>query len=200
VLRSVKELDVVDTMSNGSNRRSFRFGKPSERFRARWQARAGSKAKWVRHRSLTHGAIVTVAILGLTAFAAPTSYLSARVTPGAAGSNIQNLARCVTVGDSARVGCPRAASAQKAAPGIAYEAGKGVGPDRNHTRQLFRASATDISGTIYDDVAATRKGGKGSLVPVDTGLKVGSLREAGKRLKESRLLLNTPRQARLASP
>lgn len=116
---------------------------------------------------------ILAAALSLSACSAPSSYMGVSLTPGAAEPHIQSLARHAQAGDK---------HAQLAL-GIAYEEGKGVAADLKRAHKLYRAAATASGGTIYVYIPATRKGGKGGVMPVNTGPRVEGLAEARERLE-----------------
>lgn len=97
--------------------------------------------------------------------------MGVNLAPGAADQQIQTLARAAMAGDKqAQLGL-----------GIAYEEGKGLPQDPKRARKLYRAAATPSGGTIHVYVPATRKGGKGYLMPVNTGPRAEGLSEAKER-------------------
>jgi hypothetical protein len=126
-----------------------------------------------RRRGTLSGLFVLA--MPLAACAAPASYMGVSFTPGAADPHIQTLARNARAGDK---------HAQLAL-GIAYEEGRGVGANPKRARKLYRAAATDSGGTIYVYVPATRKGGRGYVMPVDMGPRVAGLAEASHQLDVS---------------
>jgi hypothetical protein len=92
--------------------------------------------------------------------------------PGAAASDLQDLARRAQAGDK---------QAQLDL-GIAYEEGNGLPKDSKRARSLYRSAATTSGGTIYVYQPPVKKGGRGGVVPVNVGPVVRGLEAAKLRL------------------
>jgi TPR repeat protein len=109
----------------------------------------------------------------LSACAAPPSYMGISFGPGAAASDLQDLAR-------------RAQAGYKQAQldlGIAYEEGLGTAIDVKKARKLYRKAGADIGSTSWIYVPSVRKGEAGRLAQVNLGLQQSGLREAKARLE-----------------
>jgi hypothetical protein len=108
----------------------------------------------------------------LSACAAPTSYISIGFAPGAAAPELQTLAQRARAGDK---------QAQLDL-GIAYEEGRGVAVDLKRAGQLYSQAAATTGGTIYVYQTSAKKGGRGSVMPVNTGAMIRGLELARVRL------------------
>jgi hypothetical protein len=117
--------------------------------------------------------IIALIALALSACAAPTHYAGVDLRPGSADPTLQTLA------DRARMGSKQA----QLELGIRYEDGIGLPIDRKRARQLYGLAAATTGGTIYVYQAPVRKGGRGSVIPVNTGPVVSGLAAAKERLK-----------------
>jgi hypothetical protein len=124
-------------------------------------------------RALGSLAAALVVSLALGACAAPSSYMGISFIPGAAASDLQDLARRAQAGDK---------HAQLDL-GIAYEEGRGMLPDIKRARHLYRMAATTGGGTIYVYQPPVRTDGRGGVVPVNLGPMVRGLEAAKVRLK-----------------
>jgi TPR repeat protein len=92
--------------------------------------------------------------------------------PGAAASDLQELARRAQAGDK---------QAQLDL-GIAYEEGCGVAVDLKRAEGLYRMAAADSGGTRWVYAPATQKGAAGRVIPVGIGAQRFGVVEAQKRL------------------
>jgi TPR repeat protein len=106
-------------------------------------------------RALGSLAAPLLASLALGACAAPSSYMGISFAPGAAASNLQELARRAQTGDK---------QAQLDL-GVAYEEGRGVAVDVKRAEGLYRMAACDSSGRIWIYVPANGKHSTGKVVP-----------------------------------
>jgi TPR repeat protein len=113
-----------------------------------------------------------LASLALGACAAPSSYMGVSFAPGAAASDLQDLARRAQAGDK---------QAQLDL-GIAFEEGRGMHSDKKRAYQLYRMAAMTSGGMIYVYQPAVKKGGRGGVVSVNFGPIISGLEAAKVRL------------------
>ncbi len=109
----------------------------------------------------------------LDACAAPTSYAGIDLRPGLENTQLQATAQRAQYGDKRAL----------LELGIAYEEGRTVPVDLKRARALYRAAASTTGGTIFVYQPPVRKGGAGSVMPVNMGPVVPGLAEAKARLK-----------------
>jgi hypothetical protein len=108
----------------------------------------------------------------LSSCAAPSSYMGIGFAPGAASPELQALAQRARAGDK---------QAQLDL-GIAFEEGRGVGVDLLRARKLYAQAAATTGGTTYIYAPASKKGGRGSVTPINLGPRAEGLQEAKERL------------------
>jgi hypothetical protein len=113
-----------------------------------------------------------LASLALGACAVPSSYMGISFTPGAAASDLQDLARRAQVGDK---------QAQLDL-GIAYEEGRGVAVDLERAEGLYRMAAANSGGVIWIYSPPVGNGTSGRVIPIDRGKIEGGLLAAKSRL------------------
>lgn len=116
------------------------------------------------------------AFLLLAACAPATGYQGISFAAGAADPTVQSLAR-------------RAAAGDKWAQlelGIRFEEGRGVPMDWRRAQRLYAAASRATGGTIMVYVPPVRPGGRGSVMPMSTGPRIGGLPEARERLEALR--------------
>ena len=67
--------------------------------------------------------------------------------------------------------------------GIAFEEGRSVAHDCKRARKLYRLAAAATGGTTFVYLPPAHKGGRGTMVPINTGPRVAGLDEAKHRLR-----------------
>jgi TPR repeat protein len=122
-------------------------------------------------RAWASQAVPLLASLALGACAAPSSYMGISLEPGAAASDLQDLARRAQAGDK---------QAQLDL-GITYEEGRGVGVDLKRAERLFRIAARPSHQRLIA-VLPMANGAGPSVLAVPSSETVYGLEQAGVRL------------------
>jgi hypothetical protein len=112
-----------------------------------------------------------LASLALTACTAPTSYMGISFAPGAAASDLQDLARRAQAGDK---------QAQLDL-GITYEEGRGVAVDLEWAARLYRVAATDSGGLTWATIPGGKRG-RAAVYSFQSGPRITGLKDAKRRL------------------
>jgi TPR repeat protein len=117
-------------------------------------------------------AAALLASLALGACAAPSSYMGISFIPGAAASDLQDLAQRAQAGDKlAQLNL-----------GIAFEEGRDVAADNVSARKLYLAAANNSGGSKWIYQPSVVHGQPGRVVAINTGAFQEGLVEAKDRL------------------
>jgi TPR repeat protein len=121
-------------------------------------------------------AVPLLASLALAACAAPSSYMGISFAPGAAASNLQDLARRAQAGDK---------QAQLDL-GIAYEEGRGDGVDLKRAEALYWMAAADTGRVVLVHSLPYGNGAHGRVLLIQPHRRQAAIPEARKRLETIR--------------
>jgi hypothetical protein len=117
--------------------------------------------------------LLGAAVVTGTSGCASNSYMGISYAPGAADASLQALAAKAQAGDK---------QAQLDL-GVKLEEGRGVAPDRNKARRLYRLASADSGGTKWIYIPPVGNGTSGRVTPVNMGERQSGLKEAKERLE-----------------